>query len=170
MEFLFDKRDRYNVPYEKMRSITKKYLLTLFLITFYLFSVKGVLGMPLLSSLLDDGHSISVTSAHGDIHLNRHHTENHEPHNHHDNDFFDTHTELIDTGHDHSEHESHFIDYAEDAILKLEAVGYSQLSCPIYTLNITPVITTYRHSAAYLQAPPPLHLSSSHISTTVLLI
>jgi hypothetical protein len=153
-----------------MRSITKRYLLTLFLITFYLFSVKGTLGMPLLASLLDDGHSISVTSAHGDIHLNRHHTENHEPHVHHDNDFFDTHTGLIDTGHDHSEHESHFIDYAEDAIVKSETVESLPLSYPVYTLNITPVITTYRHSAAYLQAPPPLHLSSSHISTTVLLI
>ncbi len=153
-----------------MRSITKKYLLTLFIITFYLFSVKGALGIPLLSSLLDDGHSISLTSAHGDIHLNRHHTENHEPHVHHDNDFFDTHTGLIDTGHDHSEHESHLNDYSEDAIIKSATIESFQLSYPVNYLITLPVITTYRYSAAHLKASPPLNLALSHISTTVLLI
>ena len=153
-----------------MKWFPKKYLLTLFLIAFYLFSVKGALDMPLLSHLLDDDHGISLTTAHGDIHLKGHHTENHEPHDHHDNDFFDTHTVLVDTGHEHSEHESHLNDYSEDAIVKLESVASFQLSSPVTTSNIIPFITTYRYSATYLKAPPPLYLALAHISTTVLLI
>lgn len=153
-----------------MKRFPKKYFLTLFLITFYLFSVEGALGMPLLSNLLDDDHSISVTSAHGDIHLNRDHRENHEPHDHHHDDFFDTHAGLIDTSHEHSEHESHFIDYAEAPIVKLETVESFQLPYPIVTFTTLPVITTYRYSASYLKTPPLSYLALSHISTTVLLI
>ena len=153
-----------------MKCFPKKYLVTLFLLTFYLFSVEGTFGMPLLSNLLDNNHSTSVTASHGNIHLNRAHTGAHEPHDHHDNDFFDTHTGLIDTGHKHSEHESHLNDYAEDAIVKSENVASFQLSYPVNTFNTIPVITTYRYSVAYIKTPPLPYLALSHISTTILLI
>jgi len=153
-----------------MKCFPKKYLLTLFLITFYLFSVKGALGMPLLPHLLDDDHGISVTAAHGDIHLNRHHREHHKPHDHHDNDFSDIHPGLIDTEHEHSEHESHLNDYSEDAIATTKTVVSLKVFPPAIILNTIPVMTTYRYGAASLKAPPPLHLALAHISTTVLLI
>lgn len=153
-----------------MKRLSKKYFLTFFLIAIYFFSVKGALGMPLLSHLLEGDHGISVTTVHGDIHIKGYHTENHEPHTHHDNDFLDTHTGLIDTSHEHSEHESHLKDYSEDAIVKLESTTSFQLSYPVNTFNTLPVTTTYRYGEAYLKAPPPLYLSLAHISTTVLLI
>jgi len=153
-----------------MKRFPKKYLLTFFMVIFYLFSVKGALGMPLLPHLLVDDHSISVSTAHGDIHLNRHHSEHHEPHDHHDNDFSDFHPGLVDTGHEHSEHENHLNDYSEDAFVKLERGVSLQLPFPITTSNSIPFITPYRYAGAYLKAPPPLYLALAHISTTVLLI
>ncbi|MFQ5585325.1 MAG: hypothetical protein ACE5GF_00635 [Thermodesulfobacteriota bacterium] len=153
-----------------MRRLPKKYLTPLLLIAFYLFSVKGVLGMPLLATLLDGNHRMSLTSSHGKIHISKYHTESHETHTHHDNDFSDIHPGFVDTGHEHSEHESHLTDYTKDAFANINTVGSLKVSHPLDISCTIPVINIYRYGASHLKTPPPLDLSLTHISTTILLI